>query len=76
MMAQDYALLYQRLDVKGLEQETVVAYYTDECREFGPFHYINSPLEGACIAKTSSGWQYVAPGGPNSIVLKRKPRLE
>jgi hypothetical protein len=69
-MMTKYALLYQRLNVTTLEQETVVAHYTSEDRNYGPFEYIALPLLEAVAQMVSQGWQDLGTGGPQSVAMR------
>ena len=54
------------------EQETVVAHYTSEDRNYGPFEYIPLPLLEAVARMKANGWTDLGTGGPQSILLKRE----
>lgn len=66
-----YALMYDRLNAAH-EQETVVAHYTSEDRNYGPFEYIPLPLLEAVEQMKARGWTNLGSPGPQSILLKRE----
>lgn len=69
-MATNYVLLHERLNIQTMAQETVVAHYTSDNRDFGPFEYINAPLLAAVARMAAKGWTDLGTGGPSSVVMK------
>lgn len=69
-MATNYVLLHERLNIQSHAQETVVAHYTSDNRDFGPFEYIDAPLSDAVAQMKAKGWTDLHTGGPSSVVMK------
>ena len=68
---QQYALLYERLSIVTKRMETVVAHYTSDDRDFGPFEYIDLPRNEAAKQMVAQGWTDLGTGGPQSILLRK-----
>ena len=66
-----YALLYQRLNVATLEQETVVEYYAEGMLTAEQHETIAAPRDKAERTMIMRGWQYASSAG-QSILLKRE----
>jgi hypothetical protein len=69
-MATNYVLLHERLNIATHEQETVIAHYTSDNRDFGPFEYIDAPLSEAVAQMAANGWMDLHTGGPSPVVMK------
>ena len=67
-----YALLYQRLNVATLEQETVVEYYAEGMLTAEQHETIAAPRDKAERTMIMRGWRYASTAGPQSILLKRE----
>jgi len=71
-MMMKYALLYARLNVATMAQETVIAYYAEGTRTAERHEYIQAPRGDAEQAMIAQGWKYASTAGPQSILLKRE----
>ena len=70
-MMTKYALLYQRLDVNTLRQETVVAHYAgDGTLAVDHSEYIAGPMNEAETQLIAQGWQYRNTSGPQSVLMQ------
>lgn len=67
-----YALMYARLNVEKMEQETVIAYYAESTRTAERHEYIQAPRGDAEQLMIAQGWRYASAAGPQSILLKRE----
>lgn len=66
-----YALLYERMSVATKRMEMVVAHYTSDDRDFGPFEYIDLPRKEAAAKMVAEGLTDLGTSGPQSILLRK-----
>ena len=71
-MMTKYALLYERLNVAKLEQETVVAYYAEGTIITERHETIAAPRSEAEQTMIAQGWRYASSAGPQSILMQHE----